>query len=299
MAESTKDENSYRKKRVKRIKKIIVALCVILVVLPIVLSIFLLFRVRSLENKIETIISENNLEEGSTTAIKGVVKAQEKSAVSSGAVEVEEVKKVYLTFDDGPSKETEKVLDILKEKNVKATFFSIGRDDKFSQGIYKRIVKEGHTLGMHSYSHIYKEIYGSLDGFKKDFFEISNLLNKTTDVKPIYYRFPGGSRNTVQEFPVDEYVAFLKEQGVKYMDWNVIAANGTTDNVTVEDMVKSVMDGVAKYDTSVVLMYDSADKKMTAESLESIIDNLQAQGYQLLAIDENTVPIQHYDSEDK
>lgn len=293
MAGDAKEDFEYRKKRVKRIKKIIVTLCIILFILPIVLSVILLFRVRTLEHKIETIVSENHLEEGSGETGADVVKAKEKQTVSPAAVEPAPSKKVYLTFDDGPSKQTEKVLDVLKKKNVKATFFVIGREDEFSQGIYKRIVKEGHTLGMHSYSHIYKEIYGSLDGFKKDFQKISDYLFKVTGQRSAFYRFPGGSSNSVNQFPVEEYTAFLHEQGVMYMDWNVIAANGTTDNVTKEEMVKSVMDGVARYNTSVVLMYDSADKKMTAESLEEVIDNLQAGGYELLPIDAETVPVHH------
>lgn len=293
MAEDTKEDLEYRKKRVKRIKKIIVVCCVILFVLPIILSLVLLCRVKTLERKIETIVSENNLEEGEEEPSADIVKAQEKQNVSEAAVRADETKKVYLTFDDGPSKQTEKVLDILEKKNVKATFFVIGREDEFSKGIYKRIVKEGHTLGMHSYSHIYKKIYGSLDGFQKDFFKLSDYLYEVTGQRSVYYRFPGGSSNSVKQFPVADYTAFLQEQGVAYMDWNVIAANGTTDHVSEEEMVKSVMDGVARYSTSVVLMYDSADKKMTAESLEAIIDNLQAEGYELLPIDADTVPVHH------
>lgn len=294
MAEDTKEDINFRKKRVQRIKKIILVICVVLFVLPIILSVFLLCRVRHLEHKIDTIISENNLEAGSEESSGDIVKAEEKkNAVSPGSVKAEEAKKVYLTFDDGPSRETEKVLDVLEKKGVKATFFSIGRDDDFSKSMYKRIVKEGHTLGMHSYSHIYKEIYGSLEGFKKDFQKISKLLYEVTGVRPVFYRFPGGSSNSVNQFPVEEYSAFLSGQGVTYMDWNVIAANGTTDNVTKEEMVQSVMDGVARYDTSIVLLYDSADKKMTAKSLEAIIDSLQAGGYEILPLDYNTIPVHH------
>ncbi len=294
MADDTKDDLYYRKKRVKRIKRIILTLGVILILLPIVLSVILFCKVRSLENKLEVIISENNLEEQTHQASTGVVKAEEKKTpVSPAAVEEEVPKKVYLTFDDGPSRQTEKVLDILKKKNVKATFFMIGREDEYSESLYKRVVSEGHTLGMHSYSHRYKEIYGSLEGFQNDFNKISEHLFDITGVKSVFYRFPGGSSNSINQFPIKEYTKFLDDQGVTYMDWNVLAANGTTDNVTKKEMVQSVMDGVAKYDTSVVLLYDSEDKKMTAKSLENIIDSLQAGGYEILPMDENTEPIRH------
>lgn len=299
MAKETKDMLAYRKKRVKRIKKIIVTTCVMLLFLPLVMTAFLFYKVNRLENMVDTLLAQNGLEVQGSTASPDVVKAQnKKEVVSGGAVtnekpETQKTKKVYLTFDDGPSKETKKVLDVLKKKNVKATFYVIGREDDFSQSMYKRIVKEGHTLGMHSYSHIYQELYGSLEGFQKDFQKISDMLFDVTGVRSMYYRFPGGSGNSMMTFPIKEYNSFLAGQGVTYQDWNVIAANGTTDHVSQKEMVQSIMDGVARYDTSIVLMYDSADKKMTAKSLGAIIDNLQAGGYELLSIDENTTPVQH------
>lgn len=293
MAEETKDTIEYRKKRVKRIKRVIIVLCILLFALPLVLSIVLFCRVKNLEDRIETIISENKLESGSDELTTETVSAKEKETVSGSAVGEVKTKRVYLTFDDGPSKQTERVLNILKKKKVKATFFTIGREDEYSEGIYQRIVKEGHTLGMHSYSHIFKDIYGSLEGFKKDFFRISDHLEKITGVRPAFYRFPGGSSNSMNELPVKEYTNFLNQQGVQYVDWNVIAANGVTENVTKDDMVRSVMEGVAKYDTSIVLLYDSADKKMTADSLSAMINSLQTAGYELLPMDESTVPIHH------
>lgn len=299
MAKETRDMLAYRKKRVKRIKKVIVTTCVMLLLLPLALSIFLFYKVNRLENMVDTLLAQNGIEMQGSTASPDVVQAQGKEdAASGGAVtdekpETEKAKKVYLTFDDGPSKETKKVLDVLKKKNVKATFYVIGREDDFSKSMYNRIVKEGHTLGMHSYSHIYKELYGSLEGFQKDFQKISDMLFDVTGIRSAYYRFPGGSANSLITFPIKEYASFLSEQGVTYQDWNVIAANGTTDNVTQKEMVQSIMDGVARYDTSIVLLYDSADKKMTAKSLGAIIDNLQAEGYELLPIDENTTPVHH------
>lgn len=295
MEEGARDNSDYRKKRRKRIKTIIVTFFVIMFLFPIVLSVFLLFRMNRLERQVETLISKNGEERHYSTEVPDVVKAEEKEqgkSVSEAAVEAEQAKKVYLTFDDGPSRETEKILDILKKKNIKATFFVIGRQDEYSKKLYKRIVKEGHTLGMHSYSHIYKEIYGSSEQFQKDFQRISDLLFDATGVRSAYYRFPGGSSST-GELSVAECSSFLSGQGVTYLDWNVIAANGTGEHVSRREMVQSVMEGVAQYDTSIVLLYDSADKKMTAKSLESIIDQLQAGGYEILPIDANTTPVRH------
>lgn len=297
MAKDTGGTLDYRQKRRKRIKTVIIVLAVTLLVLPLMLSVFLLFRVSRLENRLDELISQSGMQTQKSVETPDVVKAEAKPETVSGAAaaveEPQKTKRVYLTFDDGPSRETEKILDILKEKDVKATFFVIGREDEFSKAIYKRIVEEGHTLGMHSYSHINTEIYASMDAFQKDFNKLYKLLLGTTGVQPEYYRFPGGSKSTVNQLPIDQYKTFLADQGVTYQDWNVIAANSTTDDVSRKQMVRSVLDGVSQYGTSIVLLYDSADKKMTAKSIGTIIDRLRAGGYEMLPIDEDTTPVQH------
>lgn len=293
MTEGARDNLEFRKRRRKRIKTIIVTLFLLVLIFPVVLSIFLLFRMNRLERQMETLVSQKGEKTHYNTEVPDVVKAEEKEKViSPAAVEEEQPKKVYLTFNDGPSEQTKEVLDILKKKHVKASFFVIGREDEFSKKMYQRIVKEGHTLGMHSYSHIYKEIYGSSKKFQRDFQRISDLLFDVTGVRAAYYRFPGGSTSTGQ-LSVEECRSFLEQQGVTYVDWNVVAANGTSDDVSRSEMVRSVMDGVSMYHTSVVLLYDSADKKMTARSLAAMIDSLRAGGYELLPIDANTTPVQH------
>lgn len=293
MTEGARDNLEFRKRRRKRIKTIIVTLFLLVLIFPVVLSIFLLFRMNRLERQMETLVSQKGEKTHYNTEVPDVVKAEEKEEViSPAAVEEEQQKKVYLTFNDGPSEQTKEVLDILKKKKVKASFFVIGREDEFSKKMYQRIVKEGHTLGMHSYSHIYKEIYGSSKKFQRDFQRISDLLFDVTGVRAAYYRFPGGSTSTGQ-LSVEECRSFLEQQGVTYVDWNVVAANGTSDDVSRSEMVRSVMDGVSMYHTSVVLLYDSADKKMTARSLAAMIDSLRAGGYELLPIDANTTPVQH------
>lgn len=290
MSEGTQEYQRKRKKRVKRIKKIIVVVCIVCLILPLIMSIFLLVRMNQMEKKLNTLLSEEVSQQDSGSG--DVVEAKEKPA-TGGAVQAGTGKKVYLTFDDGPSKETEKILDILKKRQVKATFFSIGRDDAFSKRMYQRIVKEGHTLGMHSYSHQYKEIYQSMDAFQADYERISNCLTAATGIKPLYYRFPGGSTEVTEKLQMTDLDAYFNAQGASYFDWNVIAANNTTDDVSVNKMVDSVMNGVALYDTSIVLMYDSVDRKMTAKSLDSILDYLLKNGYEILPIDENTIPIHH------
>lgn len=206
--------------------------------------------------------------------------------------------KVYLTFDDGPSENTAKILDILKERNIKATFFVIGQEDEESRALYRRIVAEGHTLGMHSFSHKYDVIYKSLDAFKEDLGHLQSYLAEVTGVTPTIMRFPGGSSNKVSNVDIRELIRYVKEQGITYYDWNVVSGDATSPVYTPDELVENVMNDVVKYDTSVVLMHDTSAKGSTVEALAPMIDRLQALGADLLPIDENTKPIQHIKAED-
>jgi len=201
--------------------------------------------------------------------------------------------KTYLTFDDGPSSNTNEILDILKENNIKATFFVTGKEDEESRELYKRIVDEGHTLAMHSYSHKYSEIYANVEAFEEDLSRIQNLLYEVTGKECLFYRFPGGSSNQVNNDDMKECISFLNGQGITYFDWNVSNGDATTKGYTSEELVENVMKDVVKYKTSVVLMHDTAEKTNTVKSLQTLIDRLNEKGISILPIDEDTTVIQH------
>ena len=208
--------------------------------------------------------------------------------------EEDTAKKVYLTFDDGPSQvNTAAILDILKEKNVKATFFVIGNDNDYAPDLYRRIVEEGHTLGMHSYTHKYSSIYDSLEAFQEDFYRLRGYLGEITGVEPDIMRFPGGSSNSVSNIDMRECIRFLNEEGITYYDWNVISGDATSQVYTADELIDNVMKDVAKNQTSIVLMHDAETKATTVEALGPMIDQLQEMGCELLPIDENTKVIQH------
>lgn len=201
-------------------------------------------------------------------------------------------KQVYLTFDDGPSKNTGEILDILKEYDVKATFFVIGKTDKTSKKLYKRIVDEGHTLGMHSYSHKYDIIYNSVEDFDKDFTKLWNLLYDTTGYKPTIYRFPGGSDNGVNKHGMEDFIRYLNKAGISYYDWNVLNGDATGIDYTEEQLIANVLNGVAAKKRSIVLMHDTASKTKTVETLPDILEKLISGGAQILPIDKSVKPIQ-------
>jgi len=205
----------------------------------------------------------------------------------------EDVMRVYLTFDDGPSANTEQILDILDHYKIKATFFVTGKEDTASLQRYQEIVNRGHTIGMHSYSHKYAVVYHSLDTFAQDLDQIQTLIKKTTGVDCRLYRFPGGSSNQVSNTDMHEFIRYLNERGITYFDWNVECGDATMMDYSVDELVENVMTDVVKHHTSVVLLHDAENKPNTVTALPLIIEQIEKLDAQILPIDENTTVIQH------
>ena len=211
------------------------------------------------------------------------------TAMSSKAVTR---KRAYLTFDDGPSDQTGEILDILKEYDVKATFFVIGRNERYYP-MYKRIVEEGHTLAIHSYSHEYSTIYASYDNFVNDVEELRKLLYDVTGVDCRYYRFPGGSSNRVTQVPVNDLIDYLDSAGLTYFDWNALNNDAVIAGQTPDQLVKNILKDALNYDDTIILMHDLDCCHETVESLPSLIEQLEEHGYEILPIDDDTPHIQH------
>ncbi len=212
----------------------------------------------------------------------------------------ERICKVYLTFDDGPSSNTGRILDLLAKYDVKATFFVTGKEGPVSESLYRRIVDEGHTLGMHSYTHKYSEIYESKQAFVKDLEKLQNYLYEITGVWPRFYRFPGGSSNEVSTVSMQELADYLKEQDIYYLDWNVASgdAMGTAQSAGV--MAQRVLGMIGEEETQVVMMHDAADKSATVDALAIILEELTGQdGVEILQVSEDMDfgPVQHLKSE--
>ena len=303
-----------RRKRINQIKKIIIAIIIVGVsILLIICGILLarLFaaqkRIRQLEKDNQKLIEENielstRLEKSVTEMVDSSVSGEiPETAEVQQAAETDDhadepqkgVKHAYLTFDDGPSENTGAILDILKQYNVKATFFVIGKTDQASLDLYKRIVAEGHSLGIHSYSHKYTQIYESMESFQNDVLSLQAHLKEVTGQEVYLYRFPGGSSNTVSKVPIEECIRFLSENGFTYYDWNATNGDATGKQMATEEMVSSVTNELEKYQNITVLMHDGAGKHQTVEALPAIIEQLQGQRVQILPITEQTKPVQH------
>lgn len=299
-----------RRRRVQRLKKIILLVLITFLLIPTVLCIILFARMRSMQRQIEELREKVETQQDSAMSVSTDTIPVQEAAVTTesvqntyttGSTQAEEAellteagRKIYLTFDDGPSKYTNDILDILKQYDVKATFFVTGKTDEASKEAYIRIVEEGHTLGMHSYSHRYEEIYQSVNAYAEDLGKLQEFLYETTGVWSRYVRFPGGSSNRVSRVDMQELIQYLDEQGIQYFDWNVSSQDAAKGYVSAERIVENVMKDAERYDTAIVLMHDAADKETTVEALPILIEKLQAlENTSLVAIDDETVPVQH------
>lgn len=208
--------------------------------------------------------------------------------------ETEAAHKVYLTFDDGPSVYTGDILDILDRYGVKATFFVVGKEKDSDKEALQEIVARGHTLGMHSYTHKYADVYESVDAFAEDFRRIQDYLYEVTGVKSTVYRFPGGSSNTVSDIDMQEFADYLDGQGVRFFDWNISSGDGGKQLLAVETLVENCTADIERFETSVILLHDSAAKTTTVEALPIIIENILAlEDTTILPITEDTELVQH------
>ena len=304
-----------RRKRVQRLKRMIIGIVAVGIVIPLLCCVYLICRLHTidgtlkiLEQRLDELDIRNQelqtllqqLQEQKSTPVQ-TPQIQEDSSGAEASEPVaeesfgqEEIHKVYLTFDDGPSIYTNDILDILDSYNVKATFFVVGKEGTNAEEALQRIVDEGHTLGMHSYSHKYKELYESMDSFTQDFARIRDYIYQATGVGSVCYRFPGGSSNTVSEIDMHDFIDYLDSQGVEYYDWNVSSGDGGSMKLSTDTLLENCTRDIDTRDTSIILLHDSAEKPTTVEALPDIIENILARpDTVILPITENTRPIHH------
>ncbi len=233
-------------------------------------------------------VSDGDVQQATSSAILSEVPED------AGIKEPDVKHKVYLTFDDGPSKQTEAILDILDEYGVKATFFVVGKEGEKVNERLQMIYERGHTIGMHSYSHDYADIYDSIESFQTDFLKSKKYIYDATGVETKYFRFPGGSSNRLGKIDMNEVVELLQEQGVEYYDWNISSGDGGGTLMPAEVIVKNCTKDIMRYETSIILMHDSASKTTTVEALPQIIEEILAmEDTAILPITESSAPIHH------
>ena len=194
-----------------------------------------------------------------------------------------ETKRVFLTFDDGPSQTvTPKVLDTLKSEKIKATFFLLGSRVELEPDIVKREYEEGHYLASHGYSHVYSQIYASpqsvIDEYNRSVTAIRNAIG-VQEYDPHLFRFPGGYNGGKYAELKKTAGQLLEQNGVLHVDWNALTSDSAGAKTT-EGFIAQLEKTVPKYNSVVVLMHDAGNKTATANALPTIIQYFRDRGFE-------------------
>lgn len=193
-----------------------------------------------------------------------------------------ETKIAYLTFDDGPSQAvTPLILDVLKEENIKATFFVLGTNVKQNAELLRREYEEGHYIANHGYTHNYSKIYKSADTVLEEYNKTEKAIQEALGNKEYtsnLFRFPGGYTGGKYATIKKKAGEILKENNIAYIDWNVLTKDAEGANTK-----EKILSNLKKYSKDkgniVVLMHDASSKILTYETLKDVINYLREQGY--------------------
>lgn len=273
----------------KRITFIVIAIVVIIITLS--MSIYYLvdttLRVKK-SKEFEKQIIEYNQQQQEEAKQKEIEKqAKIPKLTEQGKENIKNIyhtdKKVaYLTFDDGPSNNTHQILDILKQNNIKATFFVLGSQVEIFPETTNRIYNEGHYIANHGYSHKYSEIYQSPEQVLNEFNQCNQIVAKTINV-PEYnshlFRFPGGSVGGKYAELKKQAITLLEQNDILHIDWNSLTGDSEKVNPTEEYLMDNLQKTTEGKNSLVILMHDAQAKKITAETLPKVIEYLQQQGY--------------------
>lgn len=282
--------------KVNKTKVVVVSIIAIVIVLFII-GILLIYRNKNDKNNLAKIKEENNVVNNESNVVNKTNPQNKKMhQVSVNMIPVynettkenmkniysnSEEKTVYLTFDDGPSKTvTPLILDLLKQENIKATFFVLGSRAELNPELIKREYNEGHYIANHGYSHVYSRIYESKESVLEEYTKtrdiVGNILQNGYDGH--LFRFPGGSTGGKYKNLKADAKNFLLENNVSSIDWNALSQDAAGAK-TKEALLQNVIDSVGNKNTVVILMHDAGDKILTYESLIDVINYLRGQGY--------------------
>jgi len=287
---------------VRFFKNLILLTVIIAILVPSVLAVRYRRQSAQLEQQLE------KLEDHNALLLDGVSRLTAETLAAGEAIPYQEMfpdfyapeyvgtetgngKTAFLTFDDGPSDRTDEILDVLKATETKATFFVVGNTEEDALNRMKRIAEEGHTLGMHSYSHDYKDIYSSVEAYLEDMYRLFALIQETTGQTPTVFRMPGGSLNAYNYDIYQELLAEMLRRGFLPCDWNLSAGDVEGVLLTEEEIVSNVISGASLMERCFVLMHDDDDNAATVEALEQIIQELNQQGFALEALKPDTTPV--------
>ena len=207
-------------------------------------------------------------------------------------------KVIYLTFDDGPCSSSQRLLDVLDELEVKATFF-VTAQFMDHDGLVREIkaaYERGHGVGVHTYKHDYKNIYSSVEAYLEDYKKMDDIIFEATGVRSSIFRFPGGSNAGYNAGIRDELIAEMTRRGFIYHDWN--AYNGDSDGYGYDAQIEKAVTEASYNDKSVILLHNTPGKDIVIDTLYEIIPKLRDMGYRFDVLNETVKPLQFIKSEE-
>ena len=277
--------------RTKKLNKLKVALVVLVVVL-IILIIFTSIKLIQMRN-VSKSVYEYNLwinEINNQLEIKAEKEKNRFNPLNTQELENfsniykhQDNKRVFLTFDDGPSTTvTPLILDLLAEKNIKATFFVLGSRVDMNPSLVKREYDEGHFIANHGYSHKYGDIYSNTQAVLDEYNKANDSIKKAIgneNYNSLVFRFPGGSSGGPYHDIKQEAKEFLKQNGIASVDWNALTNDAAGAN-TKEKIMENFYNTIQNKTSIVILMHDASDKILTYECLPEMIQYLTDNGYE-------------------
>ena len=283
--------------RKKRDLKIVYSIIIISIILAICCIGYILYnekttKLASNSNVITEEQTENIISEEQKNTAENVVTQKSEEEINAEKEFInqinniyngEEGKRVFLTFDDGPSETvTPKILEILDKYNIKATFFVVGYNVKAHPEIVKQAYEAGHYIANHGYSHKYSKIYESADTVLQEYNKTESAIREALEdvtYSSHLFRFPGGAHGSPYEEIKEKARKKLNEEGVAYLDWSALTYDAAGAD-TKEEILCNLKETMNGWDNVVILMHDAPDKKVTYETLEDVIEYLQEKGYE-------------------
>lgn len=293
-----RDENSYediylvRTKKQLNIKKVIIVIILILTVIGLIITVQNVTEIikqhKVYEQYEAQILALKKQEEDKLAQIEKRKQEKMPKLTEEGRKNIEkiyhsETKRAFLTFDDGPSSVTPTILEVLKQENVKATFFVLGSNVKQRPEMVKRIYEEGHYLANHGYTHIYSSIYASPQAVLEEFKQCNEAVRDAIGVPEYHshlFRYPGGLTGGKYAEIKNEAKELLLQNDIVNVDWNALTGDAETKEPTIEYEIKKIQETVANKSSVVILLHDAQAKKVTAEALPQLISYLREKGYE-------------------
>ena len=233
------------------------------------------------ENQLEVLNFQKQQEEAKKQA--KIPKLTDEGRKNIDEIYHSDTKRAFLTFDDGPSSITNTILDILKQEDVKATFFVLGNRVEKNPEAVKRIYDEGHYIANHGYSHIYENIYASPEAVLDEYNRCNDAVKNAIGVQEYnshLFRFPGGLAGGKYADIKNQANELLKQNDIMHIDWNALNGDAETNELSIEFEMCRLQETTQNKNSIVVLMHDTPLKKVTAEALPQIITYLKDQGYE-------------------